>query len=48
MQQYILSNPDQADNIEDMLNWTCEKFAIDDGPIVDEILRFIAIQTNLT
>lgn len=45
---YVIDNPDKADNIEDMLNWTCEKFGIHEEDMVEEVFRLIRTKTDLT
>ena len=44
MKKYVLENPDEADNKEDLLNWACDKFDIDDA---EEIHNFIVRNSDL-
>ena len=36
IKKYIKDNPENADNLEDLLNWTCDKFNIPENRI-DEV-----------
>lgn len=41
MKAYIKDNPDRAENQEDLLNWTCDKFDVAEGRTVDAILSYM-------
>ena len=46
MQRFILDNPMDADNCEDLCNWTCDEFNLSDNE-VDDVWDFIRVNTNL-
>lgn len=47
MMSYVTKNPDEAENQEDLLNWGCEKFRIDDEKVVDELHTYIRKHSDL-
>lgn len=44
MKKWVLDNPEEADNKEDLLNWACDKFDIEDA---EEICDFIYKNVDL-